>query len=104
MNARRAKDQHPMIEAEERNAQSRIDEALRKIAEFREGRKGAQTWGAAGDFNSLAKSLEEIAESLFADGVCLRCGEPRSRLMRDGNRLVRQNLRCGCRSSRAMKA
>lgn len=30
MNAKRAKDQQPMIEAEERNAQARIDSALRK--------------------------------------------------------------------------
>jgi RNA polymerase-binding transcription factor DksA len=100
MDAKRAKDQQPMIEAEERNAQARIDAALRKIAEYRESRKGAQTWEAAGDLNALARNLEQIAKDLFADGVCLRCGEPISRLMRDGDRLVRQRLRCGCRTSR----
>ena len=100
---RRAKDQQPKIEAEERNAQRLIDEALRKIAEYRDGRKGAQTWGAAGDLDSLARGLEEIADNLFADGVCLRCGDPISRLMRDGDRLVRQSLRCRCRGGRAMK-
>ncbi len=103
MDARKATDQQPLIEAEERNAHGRIDEALRKIAVYREGRKGAQTWGAAADLNSLARNLEEIAQSLFADGVCLRCGEPSSWLMRDGDRLVRQRLRCHCRSGRAMK-
>ena len=103
MNARKAKDQQPLIEAEERNAQSRIDAALRKIAEYREGRKGAQTWGAAEDLNTLARQLEQIATDLFADGVCLRCGEPISRLMRDGDRLVHQRLRCRCRTGRGTR-
>ena len=103
MDARRAKDQQPMIEIEERNAQGRIDAALRKIAEYRVGRKGAQTWDAAADLSSLARNLEEIAENLFADGVCLCCGEPISRLMRDGDRLVRHRLRCRCRTGRATK-
>ena len=94
---RKAKDQQPMIEAEERNAQGRIDEALRKIAEYLGGRRGAQTWGAAGDLNSLARRLEEVAGALSADGVCLRCGEPISRVTRDGGRIT---LRCGCRRSR----
>ena len=100
MNARRARDQQPMIAAEERNAQAHIDAALRKIAEYREGRKGAQTWEAAGDLNALAGNLEQIAKDLFADGVCLRCNESISRLMRDGDRLVRQRLRCRCRVRR----
>ena len=103
MDARRVKDQQPMIEIEERNAHGRIDAALRKIAEYRVGRKGAQTWDAAADLSSLAQNLEEIAENLFADGVCLRCGEPISRLMRDGDRLVRQRLRCRCRTGRPTK-
>ena len=103
MGAKRGSDQQSMIEAEERNAQARIDAALGKIAEYREGRKGAQTWGAAGEMNALAGNLEQIAKDLFADGVCLRCGEPISRLMRDGNRLVRQRLRCRCRTGRATK-
>jgi hypothetical protein len=94
---RKAKDQQPLIEGEERNAQRRIDEALRKIAEYRDGRKSAQTWDAAGDLNSLARRLEGVAEALSADGVCLRCGEPISRLMRNGSRIT---LRCGCRRSR----
>lgn len=103
MSRTKAKDQQPPIEAEERNAQGRIDQALRRIAEFREGRKGAQTWGAAGDLNSLARGLEQIAEGLFADGVCLRCGEPISRLMLYGERLVRQRLHCRCWTGRRRK-
>jgi hypothetical protein len=103
MDGTKATDQQPLIEAEERNAQTRIDQALRKIAEFRDGRKGAQTWGAVADLNTLAADLGEIAENLFADGVCLRCGEPCTRLMRDGDRLVRQRLHCRCRPGRGRK-
>ena len=103
MNARRARDQQPLIEAEERSAQARIDTALRKIAEYRAGRKDVQTWEAAADLNALARNLEEIAENLFADGVCLRCGEPISRLMRDADRLVRQRVRCRCQTPRGRR-
>jgi RNA polymerase-binding transcription factor DksA len=88
------------LEEAEQKAMARIEAALRKIAEFRDGRKDAQTWGAVADLNELAQRLAEIAEDLFADGVCLACGEPVSRLMRDGDRLVRQSLRCHCRGSR----
>lgn len=88
------------LEEAEQKAMARIDAALRKIAEFREGRREAQTWGGVADLNGLGERLAEIADELFADGVCLNCGEPVSRLMRDGDRLVRQNLRCCCRGSR----